>query len=373
MTNALLDLVSSKSVVCADGGFATHLEDALGAWLGDSPVWSASVLQDSPQLIRQTHLHFLTAGAEIIGTATYQACHAGFAACGVDAAQAESLMRLAIDLADEARSSFLSTPDAASTERPLIALSLGPYGAYLRGGAEYTGDYDNASAADLTKFHLERLRVFADSPQTWSKIDIITFETVPRLDEAEAILAAVEELYDGSTSAADVERKAVYISFVFPEGRSLPVAQPGTDLDSAEGLKALVELLSPRPTWALSGIGINCTKLKYLSPLVTELTARLDRKLEEDSSIKATLFLEPDGGLVYDGISRTWSTPTAEEGQDDGKSSIGRWEAGLTGLLTPTAKSGSVSPWVGIVLGGCCKASTVHIRALRDALDTLRP
>ncbi|CAG8484420.1 7426_t:CDS:2, partial [Paraglomus occultum] len=43
----------------------------------------------------------------------------------------------------------------------LVALSLGPYGAILCNGAEYTGDYGDATFDDILWFHKERLDIYA--------------------------------------------------------------------------------------------------------------------------------------------------------------------------------------------------------------------
>ncbi|KAE8269363.1 hypothetical protein A4X09_0g2983 [Tilletia walkeri] len=370
--HALLKLARSHGVICADGGFATHLEDALGASnLGDSPVWSASVLSESPHLIRQTHLDFLQAGAQIIGTATYQACHAGFLDCGIEAERATELMRLAIDLADQARSSYLDSKSLQGKDRPLIALSLGPYGAYLRGGAEYTGDYLGVTQDDLVSFHYDRLRIFADAPETWAKIDIVALETLPRIDEAEAILTALDRLAERNGQGFKLKLKPAYVSFVFPSGETLPKGGEETGLHTQNGLKALVDLLGTKGRWGLSGLGINCTKAKYLPALVSELTARLRERIAADGALEAFLFLEPDGGLVYDGNARTWSAP--EDENDDPSSSVQRWQKGLINTLhqATSVNSEDVKPWTGIVLGGCCKATTSHISALRRAIDSL--
>ena len=70
-------------------------------------------------------------------------------------------------------------------QRTVIAASLGPYGAALHNGAEYHGNY-TCTFADLIQFHRrpnQRTRVCerAESP------DILAFETLPSLAEAEAI------------------------------------------------------------------------------------------------------------------------------------------------------------------------------------------
>ncbi len=59
---------------------ATELE-ARGCNLADS-LWSAKVLVDNPELIREVHLDCFRAGAQVAITASYQATPAGFAARG---------------------------------------------------------------------------------------------------------------------------------------------------------------------------------------------------------------------------------------------------------------------------------------------------
>ncbi len=74
-----------------DGGLATAMESR-GADLDDD-LWSAKMLIDAPEMIRQVHANFLKAGADIIATASYQASFEGFAQAGYEHGQAESLMR----------------------------------------------------------------------------------------------------------------------------------------------------------------------------------------------------------------------------------------------------------------------------------------
>ena len=84
-----------------DGGLATELERR-GADLSDH-LWSARILIDHPDLIRDVHRDYFRAGANVAITATYQASGEGFAADGIDRAQAAELMRRAVGLARSAR------------------------------------------------------------------------------------------------------------------------------------------------------------------------------------------------------------------------------------------------------------------------------
>jgi homocysteine S-methyltransferase len=57
------ELLSRHGVVILDGGLATELERR-GADLHD-PLWSAKVLLDAPEMIRQVHLDYYAAGAGV--------------------------------------------------------------------------------------------------------------------------------------------------------------------------------------------------------------------------------------------------------------------------------------------------------------------
>lgn len=142
-------------------------------------------------------------------------------------------------------------------------------------------DNDNGrpvTMQDLENFHYTRLHTFA-SDSVWSHVDVVAFETIPRLDEAVAIRRALDRLYSVFPS------KASYASFVFPKGNHLPWPVPSVDdeaEDMEELLKAVVGVDEQGSASPLTGIGINCTKPKYLTRLVTEMTRALSQ-IETDT------------------------------------------------------------------------------------------
>ena len=89
------------AVLVADGGLATELEasgnDVSGA------LWSARLLMDAPEEIRDVHLAFFRAGAVIATSASHQASFEGFARAGLGRREAAGLMRRSVDLARAAR------------------------------------------------------------------------------------------------------------------------------------------------------------------------------------------------------------------------------------------------------------------------------
>ena len=167
--------------VMSDGGLATELE-AQGHDLSDA-LWSARLLADDPDAIRAAHLAFYRAGAQIATTASYQASFSGFAARGIGRDEAARLMRRSVELATEARDVL-----AADGRRRWVAASVGPYGAALADGSEYRGRY-GLSVAELIAWHRPRLEILGEAGP-----DLLALETVPDMDEAEALVTAVAGL-----------------------------------------------------------------------------------------------------------------------------------------------------------------------------------
>ena len=173
--------VPHDAVLVADGGLATELE-ARGNDLSDS-LWSARLLMDAPEQITDAHLAFFRAGAVIATSASYQASFEGFARRGLDRRDAAGLMRRSVDLARAARAEL-----AGDGRARWVAASVGPYGAALADGSEYRGHY-GLSVRELAAWHRPRLEVLAGAGP-----DVLALETVPDIDEAEALMTAVTGL-----------------------------------------------------------------------------------------------------------------------------------------------------------------------------------
>jgi homocysteine S-methyltransferase len=172
---SLADALAAGPVVL-DGGLATQLE-AAGADLS-SALWSARLLRDDPAAIVAAHAAYARAGAHVATTASYQATERGFADAGIDATGTETLLRRSVALARE------GAPEA------WIAGSVGPYGAMLADGSEYTGSYvGEVGVRELRAFHRPRMAVLADAGA-----DVLACETVPAAAEAEALLAEAADL-----------------------------------------------------------------------------------------------------------------------------------------------------------------------------------
>lgn len=270
MNNPLLRLLKRKKVAVLDGALATELERR-GAELRD-PLWSAKLLIENPDLIRQVHLDYLEAGADVITTASYQASFEGFARRGLDREQAADLMRLSVRLAQEAREQFLASraqSGEVEAHRPLIVASVGCYGATLHDGSEYRGDY-GLSMAELRDWHWPRLQVLAESGA-----DLIACETIPCLAEADALVRLLEEF----------PQTPAWMSFSCRDERHVC---------HGETLAECVAVADKSPN--IVAVGINCTPPRFVEGLLRSL-ANVTSK---------PLLAYPNSGESWDAERRCW-------------------------------------------------------------------
>jgi homocysteine S-methyltransferase len=119
----------------------------------------------------------------VVTTASYQASVEGLVAGGYDAVEARRLITRSITVAQEVRDEL-----ADSHPGVLVAASVGPYGAFLADGSEYTGRY-GVTPARLRDFHGPRLELLAAAGP-----DLLAVETLPDADEAEVLVPLLDEL-----------------------------------------------------------------------------------------------------------------------------------------------------------------------------------
>jgi homocysteine S-methyltransferase len=288
-----------------DGGMASELE-YLGADI-NGPLWSAHVLEDAPEKIVAVHRAYLEAGADIIETASYQVSRMGYAEIGLDASRADTALLRSVALARQAAASY---PD----RRILIAASLGPYGAALHNGAEYHGNY-TCTFDDLVEFHRQRIDVLAAAPPAESA-DLLAFETLPSLAEAEAIGHAL----------APHPELAAWFSFTCREGHRVA---------HGELLRQCAAAVASFPQTI--AIGVNCTHPKFISTLIAELRAASDKPA----------IVYPNSGEGWDAQNRCW-----------------------TGTSDPRAYGEQAREWYAAgaqIIGGCCRTRPAHVREVSAA------
>lgn len=284
-----------ESVLIADGGLATELE-ARGHDLSD-PLWSARLLADDPREIVAVHSAYFRAGAKIATTASYQASFEGFAARGIDRRDAAALLRRSVELAKAAR-------DEAGAAGLLVAASVGPYGAALADGSEYRGRY-GLSVAALMRWHRPRLEILA------AGADVLALETVPDLDEAEALVDLVRSV-----------GVPAWLSYTI-DGTRTRAGQPLTDAFAvAAGVDEIV------------AIGVNCCAPDDVLPAIGMA-----------SDVGKPVIVYPNSGERWDG--RAWVGPR-------------RFSARLA---TRWAAAGAR------IVGGCCRVRPADIAELAPALS----
>ncbi len=310
MANLLDTIIQSQGLVILDGALATELE-ARGANLNHS-LWSAKLLVENPALIQEVHLDYLNAGANVISTASYQASFVGFEKNGYSKQEAIRLMQLSIDIAIQARDFFLKNSIKQPAVKPLIAASIGPYGAAMADGSEYTG-YVDVSVNALIDFHKERLQVLMNTDA-----DIFAFETIPSIEEAVAIIDLLKEY----------PTKQAWLSFS---------CKDGVHLSSGALFEDAVKLINESNE--IIGVGVNCTAPKYISSLIT-IAKSLTNKI---------ILVYPNKGEHYNPITKTWE----EEGLA---------ASGFIDNAKVWFASGSCA------IGGCCRTTPSDIKQLNKLI-----
>lgn len=287
----------TDAVLISDGGLATELETR-GRDLSDA-LWSARLLSDAPQEIAAVHATYFRAGAKIATTASYQASFDGFSARGIGRDEAVKLLRRSVDLAATARD---------ATGGLLVAASIGPYGAALADGSEYRGRY-GVSVSQLRRWHQPRLEVLADAGA-----DVLALETMPDVDEAEALVDLVR-----------AAGKPAWLSYTI-EGTRTRAGQPLAEAFSvAAGVDQIV------------AVGVNCCSPDDV-PAAIEIACAVGKPV-----------------IVYPNSGERWN---------------GRAWTGVSRFSADRARQ-----WVAAgagVVGGCCRVTPADIAAVAGALDVAK-
>ena len=307
--NPLQPFLEQQGCFILDGGLASELE-AWGYDLND-PLWSARLLIEEPDAIRAVHEAYLAAGADCIITASYQATVPGFLARGQDLAGARTLLRRSVDLGLAARANFWADESQHTGRlRPLVAASIGPYGAFLADGSEYDGRY-GLSRAELRDFHADRWQLLATS-----EADLLACETIPSFIELQALTDLLAE-------------SDTWAWFSFSCGDECHL-HDGTEIQTCVAWLSAFE--------RVAAIGINCTAPQLIPELVRQVRMVTDRPV----------IVYPNSGELYDPSDKSWHG-TADAA--DFAQASRQWR-----------QLGAA------IVGGCCRTGPEHIRQIRQAL-----
>ncbi|MDX3060253.1 homocysteine S-methyltransferase, partial [Streptomyces sp. NE06-03E] len=195
----------------------------------------------------------------------------------------------------------------AETGRELwVAASVGPYGAMLADGSEYRGRY-GLTVRELERFHRPRAEALAGAGP-----DVMALETVPDIDEAEALLRAVEGL-----------GVPVWLSYSVDGDRT----RAGQPLEEAFALVSGLD--------QVVAVGVNCCD-----------PADAGRAVEMAVATGKPVVVYPNSGEEWDAGGRGWT----------GK---GTFEAGR---VREWQRAGAR------LVGGCCRVGPSDIAALAGRL-----
>jgi len=322
-------MVLSK-VLVIDGGFATQLTVHVGKSVDGDPLWSARFNATNPNAVMQTHLDFLNAGAEAIITNTYQASVEGYNEyLNYNTDQSIKLIKDTVKLAHIARSTFLSSEGAqnAVVSIPWIIGSIGPYGAHLHDGSEYSGSYaDKVSKETIKDWH--RVRIDAVLA---AGVDALAIETIPCLMEAEALIELL---------CAEYKHAKFWISFQCKDGTSIAHGEKFSEAalrvwDIIKEKNAMNNLLA---------IGVNCLHPRFITPLFKSLNGNLTNEK------RLPLVAYPNSGEVYD-VQNGW-----------------------TGREDCIPLENYVSEWIALgvkIVGGCCRTYARDITRIKNTVKNI--
>ncbi|WP_338231211.1 homocysteine S-methyltransferase [Companilactobacillus muriivasis] len=308
------DLKNRKGLV-VDGAMATELEKH--GVNTDSDLWSAKALIENPEAITAVHESYFQNGADVATTNTYQANVSKFMELGFSESESENLVIKAVELAKKARSNYFdSLPKDVRQKRaphPLVAGSVGPYGAYLADGSEYTGDY-NLSKSEFQEFHYSRMELLDRAG-----VDLFAFETQPNFDEANALVDLLMDKFP---------EQHAWLTFSVKDDSTLC---DGTSLSEA------VKYFNGADQ--ISAIGVNCTTLENIHEIIRNVNQVTDKPI----------IVYPNNGDIYDPVTKTWqANPQADTFSD----LVPEWlEAGAK------------------LIGGCCRTTPNDIKEISNYIN----
>lgn len=294
----LIDALEAGTVVL-DGGLGTLLEER-GNDLSSS-LWSARLLLDEPGEIRAAHAEFFAAGARVAITASYQVSYEALEPAGLDRQAVDLLLMRSVQLARRARE------ESGIGDEAWVAASVGPYGAALADGSEYTGDY-GLTVDELREWHRPRLHALAGAGP-----DVLAVETIPSLAEVEALAAEVTGL-----------GVPAWLSVTVADGR----------LRSGESLEEAFAVAASVP--GIVAVGVNCCDAAEVADALAVARSVTDKPL----------VAYPNSGEVWRADLRRWS-----------------------GTAAPLADH--ASGWIEAgarLVGGCCRVSPAEIAAVAAAV-----
>lgn len=204
--------------------------------------------------------------------------------------------------------------------RPLIFGSIGPYGAHLHDGSEYTGNYiETVRIETILQWHKVQIDVIVAAG-----VDGLAIETMPCKAEAMAVIDYVTEHYSNLK---------FWVSFQCRDVMSIANGD-----NFAETVDEICQFLAQNKHDNFIAIGMNCVSPDIVAPLLESVTR------------KVPFVVYPNSGETY------------------------TVEGGWVGENSCTAIEDNVEKWIGLgvrFIGGCCRTSADHVRKIRSRVADL--
>ncbi|XP_011174835.2 homocysteine S-methyltransferase YbgG [Solenopsis invicta] len=311
-------MMNGTHVKILDGGFSGQLSRHVGTKIDGDPLWTARFLKTNVNAVHTTHLDFLRAGADIIETNTYQASLPGMMRY-LNTSERESLdlFTTAVSLAKRAVEEYAREKHISPEQRPLIAGSCGPYGAYLHNASEYTGSYGkNMSQQELMDWHRPRVKALLDAG-----VDLLALETIPCIKEAEALLKLLKEY----------PHARAWLSFSCRDDKFIS--------DGSVFQEMAVHCYRTLPLQIIA-VGVNCIDPRHVTPLLKNINANASSKQDF-----IPLVVYPNRGGSC--------------------SATGEW----TAVPDDHSLNLPISEWLDLgvrYIGGCCKIFAEDIKTIRS-------
>ncbi len=228
-------------------------------------------------------------------------------------AAAQSALVRSVSLATQARDDFwASSENRRNRIRPLVAASVGPYGAYMADGAEYRGNY-GLTERELFEFHHDRWEVLASAGA-----DLMACETIPSRVETRALQKLIESEPG------------------LPVWMSLS-CRNGAELADGESIVDTVSDLVGTPN--LIAVGVNCVAPSLVEDLVMAIR----------TVWRGPIVAYPNSGEVWNATEHQWGNDVSSE---DTFADVSAWY-----------RSGAR------LIGGCCRTRPDEIARLKSRLQ----
>lgn len=328
-TNMSLKETLAGRVLVQDGAMGTELEALVPVGhplsVKGLPLWSTKMLLAEPSWVTDIHKKYVDAGCDMLITTTYQASEWTMKKHeNMELPQIQEVWQQAVVCAKNA---------VADAKRKIyIAGSIGPYGAYLANGAEYSGNYEGKSAAELAVYHESIVKFYVEN----ADVDLIAFETIPNFDEVKGIYALLRKLY------TDSYNKEFYLNLSCKNATTLA---DGTPLSTV--IEYIVSQNESVVGKCFVATGCNCVPYE----IVASIAENINETCQKIGAEPLNLVVYPN--LGFDNDMSDTSQYAFRSSTDGWTKAIRQWKS------IPNVR----------VIGGCCSTGPNEVASIRDAID----